>query len=52
MNSIQKELSAKLGIHIPVELQELIQLETLTQMPPFGKSAYIEKNTSKELAKV
>lgn len=43
LDSIQRQLSTKLGIHTSVELQELLPIETLTQMPPFGKSAYIEK---------
>lgn len=47
-DAVQKELSDLLGINLSVELQEIIPLDTLTQMPPFGKSAYIEKKLIKK----
>lgn len=43
VKSIKNELSAKLGIDISVELEDIIPLDTLTQKPQFGKYAYVEK---------
>ncbi|WP_428911916.1 phenylacetate--CoA ligase family protein [Niallia sp. Krafla_26] len=49
IDSIQSELSSKLGISTSVELQDIIPIETLTQKPAFGKYAYIEKAPVKDL---
>lgn len=43
IDSIQKELSDLLGIHVSIESQDIIPLETLTEKPAFGKYSYVEK---------